>query len=80
MIVKHEELVTVEQANSIKREVTLLNNRFLKTTYKQCDDSTYKTITISICNSPMLEDKIKACKILKEYGDNLRVRLFNKEV
>lgn len=76
---KHEESVTVEQANKIKKEVSALNNPNIKVNYKQMDDSTYKTITIAVkpCS---LEDKIKACNVLREYGKSLRQRLFNGEV
>ncbi len=79
MIMKHEESVTVEQANKIKKEVYALNCPNLKVNYKQTDDSTYKTITIAVkpCS---LEEKVEASNILREYGKSLRQRLFNNEV
>lgn len=79
MIMKHEESVTVEQANKIKKEVYALNNPNLKVNYKQTDDSTYKVITIKVMPCS-LEDKIIASKLLKEYGAGLRFRLFNNEL
>ncbi len=79
MVIKHEELVTFEQANKIKKEVKDLGNKNLAVSYKQTDDSTYKTITIKVMPCE-LEDKIISCKLLKEYGQGLRFRLFNNEL